>query len=332
MSDTDTIHLDLSALDAMMPLHVVTDRAGVVRHAGPTLARICSGQPVIGRKVEDLFEPRKLDCAVHFSPDCVSPGTKLRLRLRDAHRTQLIGTAAPLPGGTGLLINLSFGISVVDAVARYDLAGSDFAATDLTLELLYLAEANSAAMAESRKLTARLEGARNEAVSEAGSDMLTGLANRRVLEQKLARALARNEPFTLMHLDLDYFKAVNDTLGHAAGDAVLIEVARILREETRENDVVARVGGDEFVLLFDRLTDAAKLAGLAGRIIARLEEPVPFGDQQCRISGSIGMVASDAYAQPDAAQMMEDADRALYASKERGRACFTHFTPEFAAQ
>ncbi|HHB81511.1 MAG TPA: GGDEF domain-containing protein, partial [Aliiroseovarius sp.] len=226
-------------------------------------------------------------------------------------------------GDGGVIVNLSFGIAVVDAVRRFNLAGSDFAATDLTLELLYLVEANAAAMAESQQLNERLHGAKMVAEAEASSDTLTGLYNRRALDAMLARLIARGAPFALMHLDLDFFKQVNDTLGHAAGDLVLQQVAKVLLEETRSNDIVARVGGDEFVLIFDGVTDHARLAALSKRLIERLEEPVPYGETSAQISGSIGIAVVFAGSTPDPAVLMDQADRALYASKEAGRGRFT---------
>jgi diguanylate cyclase (GGDEF)-like protein len=124
---------------------------------------------------------------------------------------------------------------------------------------------------------------------------------------------------------------VNDTLGHAAGDTVLAEVARVLTAMVRDNDLAARVGGDEFVVLFDGLTDAAQLAEIGRRIITRLERPIRFRKRTCRISGSIGITTTENYPTPDADRMLSDADTALYASKHAGRATVTIFGHEAAA-
>ncbi len=313
------------ALDALMPMHMLLDKAGIIRAIGPTLARVHADRRLIGLPLGAVFELRRPKWDALAEAVASGQPTRLSLRMRDSAALPLVGVAVPCRSFHGILVNLSFGIAVIDAVAHYQLAGSDFSPTDLTLELLYLVEANSAVMAESRKLNERLHGAKAQAEARALADTLTGLQNRRALDTTLLRLVARGIPFTLMHLDLDYFKQVNDTFGHAAGDRVLVEVARILREETRRDDLVARVGGDEFVIVFNGMTSQSQLSSIAGRLIDRIEEPIGVGGEQARISTSIGMVSSTQYRKVDIEQMMKDADQALYASKEHGRACFTFF-------
>ncbi|MEJ1990604.1 MAG: diguanylate cyclase [Maritimibacter sp.] len=320
------------ALDLMMPMHVVVDANDKIAHVGPTLAKVHPGRNLEGLNFFDVFElrrPRKVDGLAEL---CGKAGAKFYLRLRDPDSTPITASATGLAAEQGVLVNLSFGIAVIDAVARFNLAGSDFAATDLTLEMLYLVEAKSAAMEESRQLNERLHGAKAEAELQAMSDTLTGLNNRRALDVMTSRVLARGQPFTLMHLDLDFFKQVNDTLGHAAGDMVLKEVAKVLLDVTRGDDVVARVGGDEFVILFKGLTERKRLESIAGRLIERLEVPIAVDDgNKARISASIGMVTSRHYNDISIKQMMHDADVALYTSKDRGRAQYTMYSSELDA-
>lgn len=326
------ISLSFDALDYMMPMSLVINSKGIVVHAGPTLRKVLPDQVLEGVNVFRLVEMRRPKKLTSIEQVREFDGAKLYLRIRDEHSTPLIGTLTCLPGSEGVLLNLSFGISVVEAVGRYGLAGSDFAPTDLTVEMLYLVEAKSAAMDATNQMAHRFLGAKTEAEAEAMSDGLTGLKNRRALDQVLSRLLNGKTNFALMHLDLDFFKAVNDTYGHAAGDKVLQEVARILTDETREGDTVARVGGDEFVLVMKELTDHVRLSAIAQRMIDELEVPIEFRDEMCRISASIGMVTSSEYIDPDAAKMIDDADVALYASKNRGRACYTIYTPELRLQ
>lgn len=325
MTVLNKIDLGRESLDYMMPMHVLVGSDGTIEGLGSTLGKVLPGSTAIGRPFTDFFVLRRPRDFAAVAKAAETTGAKVHMRLNDADKTQVIATAVRLASGEGLLFNVSFGISVVEAVGRFNLAGSDFSATDLTVEMLYLVEAKSAAMEESRKLNERLHGAKTAAEAEAMSDTLTGLRNRRALDLVLHRLIARGSSFTLFHLDLDFFKAVNDTMGHAAGDHVLKQVAQILIEETRTEDTVARVGGDEFVLVFHGMTDHRRLRAVATRIVQRLEEPIAYKDELAQISASIGMVCSTAYQNPSAEEMMDDADIALYASKNKGRACHTMY-------
>ena len=314
-------------LDALCPMHLRLNATGHVCHAGPTLQKLRPDTPFVGLRFMELFELRRPRTVTSMEGLLKSAFVKLHMRFRDQPQTALNGVLAPLPDGQGAIVNLSFGISLVDAVRDYALTGTDFAATDLAIEMLYLVEAKSAAMEASRTLNLRLQGAMIAAEEQAYTDTLTGLKNRRAMDHVLDRLIAAKNQFALMNIDLDYFKAVNDTLGHAAGDHVLQKVARIMVEETRAEDTVARVGGDEFVIIFDGVTTREMLQTVAQRIISKLEQPMPFGDQMCNISASCGTVLSQSYDEPEAAQLHADADLALYASKNAGRARHSFFTP-----
>ena len=213
-------------------------------------------------------------------------------------------------------------------MARHGLGAADFAPTDLTVEMLYLIEAQGLAMEEWRRLSRNLEGARSAAEAEALSDPLTGLANRRALTAAMARLSASGRAYGVIHLDLDLFKQVNDTMGHAAGDAVLATVARVLRDALREDDLPARLGGDEFVLLLPGQTQVTRLRRIARRVIARIEEPVRFDGGQARVSASAGIALGTGAVPPD--EVLARADAALYASKRAGRARAT-VHPDHAA-
>jgi diguanylate cyclase (GGDEF)-like protein len=195
------------------------------------------------------------------------------------------------------------------------------------MEFLFLSEAKAAVLSELTALTGRLDEARREAVFEALSDPLTGLANRRAFDAALAHAVKSagrgRRNFALLHIDLDYFKQVNDTLGHAAGDMVLVQAAQVLRDEVRRADHVARVGGDEFMILLRGPVDLAKIEALAERLIARIEEPVVLEGAPCRISASIGVAVAEGCRSEDATALLAAADSALYQSKRAGRGRWT---------
>jgi diguanylate cyclase (GGDEF)-like protein len=327
------ICLPVDMLDALLPMALVFDPVdGRICHAGPMLDRIApdmAGQ-LVG-EVIDLVRPSGKAMAEGL---LAMAGRRLIVTLRNeacGHhrdagaepRSRLRAVVARLSDGRGLL-TMSFGADVLQAVGRHDLSAQDFSALDPTIDLLFLAEARDAVLTEFRRQGVRLEEARADAELLAQTDKLTGLPNRRALDRRLAELTCqRGGRFGLMHMDLDHFKAINDSMGHAAGDHVLGHVAAILREEVRGGDMVSRVGGDEFVLLFPGCDDVEVIVRIGERIIARLERPIAYGNDTCRISGSVGITLSEFYEAPGAERMLADADQALYASKAAGRARVT---------
>ncbi|WP_420005594.1 diguanylate cyclase domain-containing protein [Arenibacterium sp. LLYu02] len=323
---------DLAGLaNQVCPMHVLIDAEGMVVSHGPTLHKVRQGESWIGKPIFDLLDLQRPRSVKSVDDLMAVEGIKLHFQLRAEPHTRLKGVLVPLPSGQGAFINLSFGISVLDAVRDFNLTSQDFSPTDLTIEMLYLVEAKSAAMEASRQLNLRLQGAKIAAEEQAFTDTLTGLKNRRAMDHVLNRLVNSGRDFALMHVDLDFFKQVNDTFGHAAGDTVLQRVAAIMVDCTRKSDTVARVGGDEFVLIFEGLLDRNRLNDLANRLIARLEEPIMYGAEVCRISGSAGTVLSSSMARPDPAVLLHQADVALYAAKRAGRAQHMFYLPEYEA-
>ncbi|MGF6860430.1 diguanylate cyclase (GGDEF)-like protein [Rhodobacteraceae bacterium MBR-64] len=323
--------IDAQTLGRLMPMHVHIGPDGDIVAAGPTITRLLPPGDIVGRpflRVFTLRRPRTVTGMDGFR-SCL--GQRLHLQLRKPPGTAFRGLALELPslpdgaGGQGVFLNLSFGLTVAAAVRTHGLAESAFAPTDLTIEMLYLTEAKSAVMKELHNLNARLQDARDEAEGLALTDALTGLRNRRALQHAISQAIASNKPFGLMQLDLDHFKAVNDTLGHAAGDHVLCQVGKILIRETRGGDTVARIGGDEFVILFPDLADLGVLRQVASRVLAAIEQPIDYDGNSCRVSASIGLTMSHdmPMGQSAADLMLQAVDRALYASKDAGRGCIT---------
>ncbi len=150
-------------------------------------------------------------------------------------------------------------------------------------------------------------------------DPLTGLANRRGLLDAVGRVIVRRDtrPFALLILDLDHFKRVNDTLGHAAGDTLLSTLARRLRGALRPEDLLARLGGDEFAVLLD-VVDAGEAARVAQRLRAALADPVDVRGHVVTTSASVGVVlAAPGTALPE--ELLARADAAMYLAKSRGR-------------
>ena len=166
-------------------------------------------------------------------------------------------------------------------------------------------------------------------------DVLTGLPNRRLLAENLEGALARAQRhghrLALLFLDLDRFKLVNDTLGHAAGDELLGEVARRLRAAVRQEDLIARLGGDEFTVVLEELQHPDNAAHLARKLIEAVARPMQLCGRELTPSTSVGIAIYPDDAR-SAADLSKAADAAMYRAKQRGRHTFEFYTPEITAE
>ena len=165
-------------------------------------------------------------------------------------------------------------------------------------------------------------------------DALTGLATRTLLHDRLQIALDRAQRFgktiALLMLDLDKFKNVNDYFGHGAGDRVLQVTAQRIRATIRKTDSVARMGGDEFIVLLNDLADAGQAEQIAAKIVAALSEPVRVGKFQVPMSVSVGVCTLEDEA-VDAEVLIRRVDAAMYRAKAQGRGCFQVFTGDMTA-
>jgi diguanylate cyclase (GGDEF)-like protein/PAS domain S-box-containing protein len=218
----------------------------------------------------------------------------------------------------------------VDTTGVPRLIGANWDVTDdvqLQEELQHAKE-----LAEARN--EELESARARIEYTALHDHLTGLPNRRYLDAAIMEAAETSQRnggrLAVLHIDLDRFKEINDTLGHLAGDQMLVHAANVLNELKGPGDFVARIGGDEFVFLS---AGAARrnLATLAEAIVEAMRKPVTFNGHICRFGASVG-IASQSGAAIDAKQLLVNADLALYRAKNRGRSRHEFFTSDFQAQ
>ena len=197
-------------------------------------------------------------------------------------------------------------------------------------------------MAGSQTDVTRRRAAEEKARHDALHDPLTGLPNRQLFSERLAKAVSRNaeygRAFSLLFVDLDRFKKVNDSLGHGVGDELLVCIARRLRASLSASDTVARLGGDEFVILLDELGEKALAERVADRLLQRLEEPFTVGSHTLFITASIGVLAGRDAARGEASHagmavgraaesLLRDADSAMYRAKENGKARYATFEP-----
>jgi diguanylate cyclase (GGDEF)-like protein/PAS domain S-box-containing protein len=161
-------------------------------------------------------------------------------------------------------------------------------------------------------------------------DELTGLPNRvmfnQALEHALSHARRENRGLALLFVDLDRFKNINDTLGHDAGDRLLRHMAERLKGSLREADLVARFGGDEFMVLLEDLSDSHYAAAAAEKLLAAIAQPLTLGQQEFHLSASIGISAFPDDGS-DPRMLQKHADIAMYRAKERGRNCWHFYSP-----
>jgi len=187
---------------------------------------------------------------------------------------------------------------------------------------------------ESHRMILQLNTARERARHLATHDQLTGLANRSLfhdrLEQAVAGARRARQKLAVLFVDLDGFKSINDTLGHAVGDGLLRGIARRIASCLRETDTAARLGGDEFAVMLTNLGNELDAATVARKIVAALGEPLQFRQQSTTIRCSIGIATFPRDAQ-DAEALLKRSDTAMYHAKQRGGSRFDFYTDDMNA-
>jgi diguanylate cyclase (GGDEF)-like protein len=192
----------------------------------------------------------------------------------------------------------------------------------------------STTMEKSRMSTslAQLRALKQELAHQAYHDSLTGLANRLkfrdLVDGALAEAATAGGKVAVLFIDLDDFKTVNDTMGHAAGDALLEEVARRIERSVGNAGTAARLGGDEFAVLLPRVGNDSEVRGVADRILVALGDPVAVEGQSVIAQASIGIASHVGAA--DAAELMQHADVAMYTAKRNGKGRFDEFEPNMS--
>lgn len=162
-------------------------------------------------------------------------------------------------------------------------------------------------------------------------DELTGLPNRFLYNQHLSKALSlaeRNQTqLAVLFLDLDRFKNINDTFGHDEGDKVLRDVAARFTRALRESDIVARIGGDEFILLIDQFSDPSDLGSIADKLLFEASQPFEIDGQECQLSASIGIATFPSDGK-DAQTLLKNADIAMYRAKNKGKDNYQFYASE----
>ncbi len=213
----------------------------------------------------------------------------------------------------------------LQSLHRAEQAARELAETNRRLE-----EANLNLETAVVERTAELHAANHRLSQLAMHDALTGLPNRTLLYDRLRQSIidsqAKGLKFALVFIDLDDFKAVNDTYGHEIGDQLLRAVASILQHSVRESDTVARLGGDEYVLIVNDLLDTQIIQRIAAALLETFSRPVALAAVSVSISASLGISLFPEHG-TDPETLIHNADQAMYASKTSGKNCYQIFEP-----
>jgi diguanylate cyclase (GGDEF)-like protein/PAS domain S-box-containing protein len=266
---------------------LLLDAMGKIRYVSPAVERISGFRPdeLEGRDGFELLHPSDLASAQERMAEVLNmPGSVTTMEVRGRHKD-----------GSWLWLEAS-GMNLLD---------------DRNVEAIVV---------NYRDVTGRKQ--LEEALShQAFHDPLTGLANRALLRDRLKHALARrergNHPLAVILVDLDDFKTVNDSLGHEAGDVVLITLARRLLANTRPSDTVARLGGDEFAVVLDGLDDAGEAAIIAERLVAMMQEPFRVAERKLSLRASFGIAITTEAEESD--NLLRNADAAMYRAKAQAQ-------------
>jgi diguanylate cyclase (GGDEF)-like protein len=342
----------IAAADARGALRRLEDVTGpaeapYVRRAGTLLNRAMAFSAQPGRRPGDEEAQRELHLDVFDAQDTLDALTDVFAReVHDsgasARDQRMQGLALALSFLLSSLIAVLLALRLRRAIARPFAGLRDSArrlgSGDLShrVELDSFAELNE--VADSLNVMARrLEDSRRELSHQAFHDDLTGLANRTVLFKRVEEALLRAEALdgdravAVLFVDVDDFKAINDSLGHSVGDGVLTHLAARLRDALRPTDVVARLGGDEFAVLLEDMPDAGHGAYVAERILLALSAPTTVGGIELSLGASIGVAVATAPNRMTAEELMRAADLAMYAAKADGKRRYRTFDPAMLA-
>ena len=336
----------------------------LARHGTTTFARLGSGALLLGGGIAGMhyigmsalitapgivWQPGWVLASVVLAVLASAVALRLFDRVRPGGRSQLgaalfmgvavsgmhyLGmAAASFPAGTVCLsvdgLRDEHLVEIV-TVATLAVLGMTLATSTLDNRL----RAHSERLAERLRATnAQLRTANAELRELAFRDPLTGLPNRLLFDERLQAAAQRVERqggrMAVLFVDLDGFRTVNDSLGHARGDDVLREAARRLATRMQAGDVLARVGGDEFVLMVEQAAGAAELGALAEGLVARLSEPLQLGERRFSISASIGIAMHPDGSAPE--RLLANADAAKNAAKAAGGGRWTLYAPHMQA-
>ena len=334
--DDQRFSLNAALLDVAFPFHLVLDRDLRITQTGTSIQRL-HRDPMVGSAFTSLFEVATPKIRSNFDTFVGRPRSLFLLRSLTKSGLLLRGQMLHDPDAQCLVFVGSPWLTQTSAFASLGLTLTDFAASDAVVDYVLLLQSQSSSLTEAKDLAERLHHTAQQLTHQAFHDTLTGLPNRAMLLDHLRGSLEPSSGtprhITVLMLDLDGFKAVNDSYGHSAGDAVLAIIGKRLRTVSREGDIVARFGGDEFGLVLEPSGSRSDLEtstadDVARRVLRVLAEPIPLPSCPAitvPISASIGI--AHAHGTETAEEILRNADLAMYSAKAHGKSRYEHFAP-----
>ena len=335
----------LMVLCVLVPLIWVTQLRRTVRHQTAMIRARLESEMQLETKYSRLVE-RNLAAVFSWRPDGTIADCNLAFArmLGFESRDQLIGRSCHDFQANQAQREALCGILQEEAVSNQEvsLRRDDGATVHLLMNITpvhtaegMLYETTAIDVTQLRQNQAELQRARDAAVFESLNDPLTGLPNRKLLMDTLSSLLAVKQSETgtiaLLYVDLDGFKLVNDSLGHAVGDALLMQVAGRLRLWVREGDMIARIGGDEFIVIMNKLQSGEQAMLLAETLLQAISSPFEVKEHLLAIGASIGISVFPGDAS-DAEGLIQQADSAMYVGKREGKNRVMAFTPEIGSE
>lgn len=311
------LHTQMSLFDHLSPFHILLDEGGKIQQMGPSLAKLCAHFGVTHDALEAQMTLSSQGHELTYQELAERAHRSIHCAFSGQFDMTFQGQSIPMP--TGVFLDLGLTLEEVTRLETLPLGRTDFTPCMMIEEVMLLIEAKTIVLNASQDITLRLEHERNLALDTARRDPLTGLLNRAALEAFSDPTQGHIDDICVLQIDLDKFKAVNDTLGHAAGDHVLRHIAKILREETRRDDDLVRLGGDEFTIVLRNISDPSQAIAVAERIIRRAAEPIDYQGHPCEISTSIGVAYQNTQRPEPLEALIHQADAALYTAKRAGR-------------
>jgi diguanylate cyclase (GGDEF)-like protein len=328
--------LNPSLLDAAFPFHLVLDRDLRITQAGTSLQRL-HHDAMVGAAFTGLFDVATPKIISSFDEFVGRPRSLFLLRSLTKPGLLLRGQVLHDPAAEYLIFVGSPWLTETAAFASLGLTLIDFAASDAAVDYVLLLENQASSLTEAGELAERLHRSAQQLTHQAFHDTLTGLPNRAMLLDHLHRSLeptaGRALHLALLMIDLDGFKAVNDSYGHSAGDAVLGIIGERLRTVLGDGDIVARFGGDEFAFVLEPRgrqadIDAARAFEVADRILTVLATPFQlptYPNITVPLSASIGI--AHAHGTETAEDILRNADLAMYSAKAHGKSRYERYAP-----